>query len=101
MISPNTVSRRRIPIELTRKIAGRLGIRAPSIYKHLPKKQTLEAALISDGFEQQAELFEAALRGSDDPLPALAAAYREFATSHPHLYRPMYEQPLDRDQRLR
>ena len=30
-----------------RRLAERLGIRAPSIYKHLPDKQALEAAIIS------------------------------------------------------
>ena len=30
-----------------RRVAERVGIRAPSIYKHLPDKQALEAALIS------------------------------------------------------
>jgi AcrR family transcriptional regulator len=54
-----------------RRIAQRLGIKAPSIYKHLPDKQALEAALISAGFEEWAEAFEAALRGADDPLAGL------------------------------
>jgi AcrR family transcriptional regulator len=80
-----------------RNIAGRLGIRAPSLYKHLPDKQALEAALISDGFTEQAELFEHAATNADDPLAALAAAYREFAKSHPNLYRLMYDQPLARE----
>ena len=69
-----------------RRIAERLGIRAPSIYKHLPDKDTLEAAVISTGFEEQAAVFEAALRDTDDPLTALAHAYRAFARDHPHLY---------------
>jgi AcrR family transcriptional regulator len=30
-----------------RRLADRLGIRAPSIYKHLPDKRALEAAIIS------------------------------------------------------
>jgi AcrR family transcriptional regulator len=38
-----------------RRLAERLGIRAPSIYKHLPDKETLEAALISEGMAQLAE----------------------------------------------
>jgi AcrR family transcriptional regulator len=81
-----------------RRVADRLGIRAPSLYKHLPDKQALEAALISSGFEESAAAFEAALDGADDPLAALAAAYREFAASHPHLYRLMTERPLPRGQ---
>jgi len=43
-----------------RRLAERLGIRAPSIYKHLPDKRALENAVISAGFEEQAELFERA-----------------------------------------
>ncbi len=81
-----------------RRLAERLGIRAPSIYKHLPDKQALENALISATFEEQADLFEAAIADADDPVVALARAYRDFARRHPHLYRLMTERPLDRDQ---
>ena len=79
-----------------RRVAERLGIRAPSIYKHLPDKQALENAIISDGFEEQAEAFEQALE-QPDPLTAMASAYRVFAREHPHLYRLMTERPLQRD----
>jgi AcrR family transcriptional regulator len=82
-----------------RRIAERLGIRAPSLYKHVPDKQALEAAIISAGFEEQAAAFEKVLEQSpDDPLGALATAYREFARRHPHLYRLMTDRPLPRDQ---
>jgi AcrR family transcriptional regulator len=80
-----------------RRLAERLGIRAPSIYKHLPDKDALEAAIISAGFEQQADAFETAVAGSDRPLAAIARVYREFARAHPHLYRLMTERPLDRE----
>jgi len=80
-----------------RRLADRLGIRAPSLYKHLPDKQALENALISSTFEEQAELFEAALVDTDDPIGALGTAYRDFARRHPHLYRLMTERPLDRE----
>jgi AcrR family transcriptional regulator len=79
-----------------RRLAQRLGIRAPSLYKHLPDKRALENAIISDGFEEQAVAFEQALE-ADDPLIELAVAYRSFALRHPHLYRLMTEGPLDRD----
>jgi AcrR family transcriptional regulator len=79
-----------------RRLAERLGIRAPSIYKHLPDKEALEAAIISLGFELQAEAVAAALDGADDPLTALAQAYRAFAREHPHLYRLMTARELDR-----
>ena len=56
-----------------------------------------ENALISTTLEQRAALFEAALADSDDPVGAIAAAYRDFARRHPHLYRLMTERPLDRE----
>jgi AcrR family transcriptional regulator len=79
-----------------RRLAQRLGIQAPSLYKHLPDKRALENAIISDAFEEQGAVFEQAL-DSDDPLGALAVAYRRYAHEHPHLYRLMTERPLDRD----
>jgi AcrR family transcriptional regulator len=81
-----------------RRLAERLGIKAPSLYKHFADKQALESALISDAFEEQAERFERAVAGSADPLGAIALAYREFARLHPHLYRLMTERPLAREQ---
>jgi AcrR family transcriptional regulator len=83
-----------------RRVADRLGIRAPSLYKHLPDKGALEAAIISAGFEESAERFEAALAEGGEPLAALARAYREFARRHPHVYRLMTERPLARERLL-
>ena len=80
-----------------RRLAERLGMRAPSIYKHLPDKQALEAAIISVGFELQADAFEAALATADDQLGAIARVYRQFANTHPHLYRLMTERELQRE----
>jgi AcrR family transcriptional regulator len=80
-----------------RRIADRIGIRAPSIYKHLPDKQALEAALMSAAFEELADEFEAAIAGADDPIAAIARAYRDYAAQHPHLYRLTTEWPLPRE----
>jgi AcrR family transcriptional regulator len=80
-----------------RRLADRLGIQAPSIYKHLPDKQALEAAIISAGFELQAEASEQALEDREDQFGALAYSYRRFAKAHPHLYRLMTERELHRD----
>jgi AcrR family transcriptional regulator len=79
-----------------RRIAERLGIRAPSIYKHLADKEAIEAAVISEGFAEWAAEAEQALR-EPDPLTALGRAYRAFARNHPHLYRLMTDRPLARD----
>jgi AcrR family transcriptional regulator len=80
-----------------RAIAEELGIRAPSLYKHVADKETLEVALIADALAETAEVFEAATAGSHDPLPAIARAYRGWALAHPHLYRLMMDRPLPRE----
>jgi AcrR family transcriptional regulator len=49
-----------------RRLAERVGIRAPSLYKHLPDKAALEAAIIATGFEEAAAAFEAAVEGAAD-----------------------------------
>ena len=79
-----------------RAIADRLGIQAPSLYKHFPDKDALEAALVAAGFVEQAEAFGAASR-SRNPLASLARAYRSWAAAHPHLYLLMTNRPLERD----
>ena len=80
-----------------RRLAEHLGIRAPSLYKHVPNKAALEAVIIADGFQEAAIAFEAATEGELEPLPALVAAYRAFAAAHPHVYRLMTDRPLPRD----
>jgi len=80
-----------------RAIADELGIRAPSLYKHVADKETLEVALISEALAEIADAFERAAAGSDDPLASLAAAYRVWALAHPHLYRLMMDRPLPRE----
>jgi AcrR family transcriptional regulator len=76
-----------------RRVAGRVGIKAASIYKHFPHKEAVEAALISLAFERQAEVFERA----GETLGELAAAYRDFARSNPHLYRLATGRRLNRE----
>jgi len=81
-----------------RRLAERLGIRAPSLYKHLSGKGELETAVIAVGFEELAAALEQAAGESPDRLAELGAAYRRFALTRPHLYRLMTERPLNRDQ---
>ena len=66
-----------------RRIVDELGIRAPSLYKHVPHKATLEVAIIIDGFEEAAAAFEPAVDGADDPLGAFVGAYRSFGLRTP------------------
>jgi len=81
-----------------RRVAEEMGIRAPSLYKHLPDKAALETAIVIDGFEEAATAFERAVEGADDPLTAYAEAYRAFVAAHPHVYRLMTGRPLPREQ---
>ncbi len=86
------------PAGLTmRAVAERVGIKAPSLYKHFPDKADLETALIAQAFEETAAVFGAATRAGREPLVRLATAYRGWAVAHPHLYRLMTTRPLDRD----
>ncbi len=105
-----------------RRLADEVGIRAPSLYKHVPDKAAVEAALVADCLEELAEALEAAearaaevaatdRESSDgeaangeatdadarDPLGILAAAYRAYALAHAHLYRLMTDRPLPRE----
>lgn len=75
-----------------RRLADRLGIRAPSLYKHIPDKAELEVALVSEGLQE----FGAAFRTVGPSLGALAGVYRSWALAHPHLYRLMNDRPLPR-----
>lgn len=79
-----------------RNLAARVGIRAPSIYKHFESREAVEAMVISIVFEELAILWEGVLEESDQPLAALADAQRDYARRHPHLYLLVTERPLDR-----
>lgn len=82
-----------------RRLAEEIGIRAPSLYKHFPDKRAVEIALIEIGFLESAEAYDAEIAIDDErsPLQRLAAAYRDYALAHPHLYRLMTEDPLPRE----
>jgi len=72
-----------------RRLGDALGIRAPSIYKHLPGKHAVEVALIDAGLAQIGEALHTAVAesGTAGPVEALFAAYRTEAVAHPNLYR--------------
>ena len=80
-----------------RAIATRLGIKAPSLYKHYPDKEALEADLMAEALGETAGIFATAAASTADPIPALADAYRRWALDHPHLYRLLNDRPLPRE----
>jgi AcrR family transcriptional regulator len=76
-----------------REVARRLGISAPSIYRHFPDVEHLKLAVVERAFSQFSKERDAARRDIHDPLLALLAgcrAYCEFATEHPGEYRFMF-----------
>jgi AcrR family transcriptional regulator len=86
-----------------RRLAGRLDMRAPSLYKHVTDKDELEVLLIASALRDQGTATHEAV----DALPrrgprlraleALARAYRAWALAHPHLYRLATQGPLPRE----
>jgi AcrR family transcriptional regulator len=86
-----------------RRVADVLGIRAASLYKHLPGKGTLEHALVEIALTKVGAAMHTALAalGPDasrrDAVEALLDAYRAVAFAHPNLYRLATAGPLDRD----
>ncbi|MEC3913467.1 TetR/AcrR family transcriptional regulator [Nocardia sp. CDC160] len=83
------------PAALTmRNVADALGIKAPSLYKHVPDKTALETLVVADGFAEIAAVMESA---APQGISAVAQAYRTYALAHPHVYRLMNYRPLRRD----
>ena len=81
-----------------RGVARRLGIAAPSIYRHFPDVEHLKLAVVERAFQRFARERDQARRSLEDPAEALLAgcrAYCGFATANPGPYRFMfsYESP--------
>jgi AcrR family transcriptional regulator len=86
-----------------RSVASRVGMRAPSLYKHVADKDELTALLIAEAFRD----LGGALREAIEALPprstrrerwrGLARGYRAWALEHPHLYRLATGEGLRRD----
>lgn len=81
-----------------RNVAAEIGIRAPSLYEHVTDKRALESAIIADALTEHGLAQSKALESEpgDDPLMGMAMRYRDWALTHPHLYRLIYSRDLDR-----
>jgi AcrR family transcriptional regulator len=81
-----------------RSVADELGIRAPSLYKHVAGKSAIEVMLIEAALREMGESLHASLRrpGRDGEVAALLRAYRRHALAHPNLYRLATAGPLAR-----
>jgi len=76
-----------------RAVAKRVGIAAPSIYRHFPDVEHLKVAVVERCFTALAQARTAAADGIADPAEALLArarAYCHFALDHPGHYQLMF-----------
>ncbi|GAB2575264.1 TetR/AcrR family transcriptional regulator [Microlunatus antarcticus] len=77
-----------------RSVARRVGVAAPSIYRHFPDQPSIMLAVVRGTFAELEAALEAALAGAGtDPrnrLRALSDAYLDYASEHPGRYRTMF-----------
>jgi AcrR family transcriptional regulator len=83
-----------------RRLAEELGIKAPSLYKHLPGRDTVVAKLVDAMLFDSGDLMHLAVSGAgaDGPVTGLLAAYRRFGLAHPNLYRLVTEADVPRSE---
>jgi AcrR family transcriptional regulator len=71
-----------------RALGAELGIRAPSLYKHLAGRPALEVALVEAALDESGRAFHAAVAGSpEDPIGPLLETYRVMGLANPETYR--------------
>ena len=71
-------------------IAKELGVSGPALYRYFAGREALLTELILDAYAD----LTTAISTADRRLPALATAYRAWATAHPHRYRLLFGAPL-------
>ncbi len=73
-------------------LATALGVRAPSLYKHIENKSQLVKAILEALLLELGETLSKAANGQNfaDDLRAMIVAYRAFAHQHPTLYPLLY-----------
>jgi AcrR family transcriptional regulator len=85
------------------RVAGELGVRAPSLYNHVDGRDDVLRAIAVRGVrELTSALREAAVgRSSADALTAAARAYRAYARAHPGRYAATVAAPTRGDEEHR
>lgn len=77
-----------------RSVARRVGIAAPSIYRHFPDQPAIMLAVVQGEFaDLRNSLRSSVEKAGDDPrrrMYAVCEAYLEFARIHPERYRTMF-----------
>ncbi|MGW6276407.1 TetR/AcrR family transcriptional regulator [Kribbella sp. NPDC055071] len=76
-----------------RSVARRLGIAAPSIYRHFPDQPAIMLAVLTNAYDELAAVLRSAAdaaTGPRDRLLAICTAYLEYAPAHSGRYRIMF-----------
>jgi AcrR family transcriptional regulator len=77
-----------------RSVARRVGIAAPSIYRHFPDQPAIMLAVVRSAFAELDEQLGASVEAADtaprERLMALCRSYLRFAQAHPGRYRTMF-----------
>lgn len=70
------------------RLAERLGVRAPSLYKHIANQEDLHRRIAALAFDEAGAAIGTAIQGraGRDALAAAAGALREFVLTHPGRY---------------
>jgi AcrR family transcriptional regulator len=76
------------------KLAQKIGVSQPAVYRHFPNKQALAISVAQRGFEQLTEALQKTTQkvenDSFEGIRAIAQAYVEFALNHPEIARLMF-----------
>jgi AcrR family transcriptional regulator len=73
-----------------REAARRLGVSPAASYRHFADKETLLAAVATEGFKELGAMMAAASKDESAPLPAMGMTYVRFALARRGLFRLMY-----------
>jgi AcrR family transcriptional regulator len=76
------------------KLAQKIGVSQPAVYRHFANKQALIISVAQQGFEQLAEALQQVAQPTQtdtyESIKAMATAYIEFAMNHTELARLMF-----------
>lgn len=82
-------------------LADSVGVRPPSLYKHIASLDDLRARLALHAYREIGALLRAALEAPGDALANLAAAYRRFTLERPGLAMALVRAPAGDDELTR
>lgn len=84
------------------KLAQALGVKAPSLYRHVKNKDALLLAVNTETVHEFVDMLRRAVAEADGDLEArllaLSAAYRDYALAHPQTYTLLYGKAEDASQ---